>query len=286
MKKDTITTILLVLVLVIGLSLLLYPTVSDWWNTAHQSRAINNYEKQVEKLDTAAYEKVVSEAQAYNRTLLGRDNSRFQMTDQERETYNGIMDISGTGIMASIDIPSLGVTLPIYHGTSDGVLQVAVGHVEGSSLPVGGAGTHCVLSGHRGLPSAKLFTDLDKLKEGDTFEIRVLYDVLTYEIDQIKVVLPQEMDDLAITEDGDYCTLVTCTPYGINTHRLLVRGRRVENAPTEETQPEATQAAQPETRRNTMEMEKLSHVLILILALAVVLTILLIILLFTNRRKK
>ncbi len=286
MKKDTITTILLVLVLAIGLSLLLYPTVSDWWNSMHQSWAVASYQGKVVELDTSAYEKLLTEAQAYNRTLLSRDDGRFMMTDEEREAYNGILDVSGTGIMATIEIPSIGVSLPIYHGTSDGVLQIAAGHVEGSSLPVGGPGTHCALSGHRGLPSAKLFTDIDRLKEGDTFRIRVLYDTLTYEIDQIKVVLPYELEDLAIDENQDYCTLVTCTPYGINTHRLLVRGHRVENAPEEETQPEATQPTQPQIRRNTIEMEKLSHLLILVLGLAVVLTILLIILLLTGRRKK
>ncbi len=286
MKKDTITTILLVLVLVIGLSLLLYPTISDWWNAVHQSYAVTDYNSKVIAMDTSAYEKLLTDAEAYNLTLLGRDDDRFEMTDEERAEYEGILDVSGTGIMATIEIPKLDVKFPIYHGTSEGVLRIAIGHVEGSSLPVGGAGTHCVLSGHRGLPSARLFTDLDKMKEGDTFEIQVLNDRLTYQVDQIVTVLPYEMDELAIDETKDYCTLVTCTPYGINTHRLLVRGHRVENAPALETQPKETQAPQPEDTGHTMEMEKLLHLLTLILVLAAGLTVLLIILLATNRRKK
>lgn len=153
------------------------------------------------------------------------------MTEEERAEYESLLNVSGNGIIGYIEIPMIQCSLPIYHGTEESVLQIAVGHIEGSSLPTGGAGTHCVLSGHRGLPSAKLFTDLDQLAEGDTFILRILDETLTYEVDQIRTVEPYELDDLGIEEGKDYCTLVTCTPYGINTHRLLVRGRRVDNQP-------------------------------------------------------
>ncbi|MDY4970485.1 MAG: class C sortase [Lachnospiraceae bacterium] len=227
MRKH-LTTIILILVLLTGFSLLLYPTVSDYWNSFHQSRAIASYAEEVAQLDDTDYEKLWADAQAYNQTLAGKTN-RYSMSDSERETYEKLLNVSGNGIIGYIEIPSIKCSLPVYHGTDEGVLQIAVGHIEGSSLPVGGESTHCVLSGHRGLPSAKLFTDLDKLVVGDDFIIRVLDETLTYEVDQIRIVLPDELDDLEIVEGKDYCTLVTCTPYGINTHRLLVRGHRVEN---------------------------------------------------------
>jgi sortase A len=173
------------------------------------------------------YEQVLGEAKRYNDTI-AETGIRWQMTEQQKEEYENLLDISGNGIMGYIEIPRISVLLPIYHGTDDAVLQTAAGHLEGSSLPVGGEGSHCVLSGHRGLPSAKLFTDLDKLTNGDTFMLNVLDEVLTYEVDQIRIVLPSDLSDLTIEEGKDYCTLVTCTPYGINTHRLLVRGRRIE----------------------------------------------------------
>lgn len=286
MKKDKLITAVLVLVLVAGLSLLLYPTVSDWWNAVHQSYAVNDYNSKVIAMDTSAYEKLLTEAEAYNLTLLGRDNDRFGMTDEEREEYEKILDVSGTGIMATMEIPKLDVKFPIYHGTSEGVLRIAVGHVEGSSLPVGGKGTHCALSGHRGLPSARLFTDLDKMEVGDSFRIRTLYETLTYEVDQITTVLPYEMDDLAIDENEDYCTLVTCTPYGINTHRLLVRGRRVENDPALETQPAEEAPVQNPNPRRSLEMDTLTHLLVVMLALAVLLAVILIATLITDRKKK
>lgn len=227
MRKH-LSTIILILVFLIGLSLLLYPTVSDYWNSLHQSRAIASYAEHVAELDNAAYEKLWADAAAYNQTLSGKP-SRYTMTDEERAEYESLLNVSGNGILGYIEIPSIKCALPIYHGTDEAVLQIAVGHIEGSSLPVGGAGTHCVLSGHRGLPSARLFTDLDKLNLGDLFLIRVLDETLTYEVDQILIVEPDELDALEIEPGKDYCTLVTCTPYGINTHRLLVRGHRVEN---------------------------------------------------------
>lgn len=228
-KKSRLTTIILVLMLVIGLGLLAYPTFSDWWNSFHQSRAIASYMQQVASMDTKQYEKMLEEAENYNRKLLTKAN-RYTLTEEEEAEYNSILDITGTGIMGYVEIPSINVSLPIYHGFDEAVLQVAIGHLLGTSFPTGGKGTHCAISGHRGLPSAKLFTDLDQLNYGDTFLIQVLDRTLTYEVDQIRIVLPSELQDLEIDPDEDYCTLVTCTPYGINTHRLLVRGKRIENA--------------------------------------------------------
>lgn len=227
MRKH-LSTILLLLVLLIGLSLLLYPSVSDYWNSFHQSRAIATYAEQVANLNTNVYDQLWEEARAYNASLLTRFNS-YLLTDQQQEEYQRLLNVSGLGIMGYIEIPEINCSLPIYHGTDESVLQIAVGHLEWSSLPVGGESTHCVLSGHRGLPSAKLFTNLDKLQIGNTFLLRVLDEVLTYEVDQILIVEPQDTAALLIEEGKDYCTLVTCTPYGINTHRLLVRGHRIEN---------------------------------------------------------
>ena len=221
------STLLLIGIFIIGLSLLLYPTVSDYWNSFHQTRAIAAYTDVVENLDDESYEKMLEEAHAYNNTLTN-SNNRVILTEEE-ETYESLLDITGTGIMGYIEIPSIRCSLPIYHGTDDAVLQIAAGHVPGSSLPVGGESTHCVLSGHRGLPSAKLFTDLDELTVGDIFVLHVLDEVLTYEVDQIHIVEPEDLDLLGIEEGQDLCTLVTCTPYGINSHRLLVRGHRIEN---------------------------------------------------------
>lgn len=224
--KRHFTNFILVLVFLAGLSLLLYPTVSDWWNSMHQSRAIVSYTEEVAKVDPAIYTAARESANAYNETLIGH-MTRFEMTDEERLLYEQELNLTGNGIMGIIEIPGLQIEFPIYHGTSEPVLQVAIGHIEGTSLPVGGEGTHCALSGHRGLPSARLFTDLDRLVVGDTFLLHVLEETLTYQVDQISIVLPYELENLAIEEGKDYCTLVTCTPYGINSHRLLVRGRRI-----------------------------------------------------------
>ena len=214
--------------MIAGLSLLLYPSVSDYWNSFHQTQAIASYAEEVSGLNEVEYDKLWAEAQEYNEKLAKQD-SIFMLPEAQKKEYTKLLDISGTGIMGYIEIPSIRCSLPIYHGTEESALQIAVGHLEWSSLPVGGESTHCVLSGHRGLPSAKLFTNLDQLKEGDVFLLRVLDEVLTYEVDQILIVEPQETDSLTIEEGKDLCTLVTCTPYGINTHRLLVRGHRIEN---------------------------------------------------------
>ena len=227
-KTDRLTTVILVLILIAGVCLLLYPSVSDYWNSFHQTQAIATYAEEVAGLDEDRYEAVWQAAKEYNAALLQREN-HFILTDGQKADYEQQLDVSGVGVMGYVEIPSIKCSLPIYHGTDEAVLQIAVGHLEWSSLPTGGESTHCVLSGHRGLPSARLFTDLDKLETGDVFMLRVLDEVLTYEVDQILIVEPQETQALQIVEGEDYCTLVTCTPYGVNTHRLLVRGHRIEN---------------------------------------------------------
>lgn len=229
MKKH-LSTVILILVFLVGLSLLLYPTVSDYWNSLHQSRAIASYAENVAGLDDDRYDQLWAQAQEYNAGISRRSN-RFVLSDAEREQYTRTLDVSGSGIMGYVEIPEIKCSLPIYHGTDEAALQIATGHIEWTSLPVGGEGTHCVISGHRGLPSAKLFTNLDQLELGDTFLLRVLDETLTYQVDQILIVEPDETDALYIVEGEDLCTLVTCTPYGVNTHRLLVRGHRIENQP-------------------------------------------------------
>ena len=225
--KNKLTTILLILALFAGLSLLLYPTVSDW-NSLHASQAVADYAENVRNLEAEKYEQVLQDAKSYNQ-MLPYKQTTFALSEEEKEAYDALLDISGTGVMGYIEIPTVNISLLVYHGTEDAVLQIAVGHLEWSSLPVGGESTHCVLSGHRGLPSAKLFTNLDKLVAGDKFIMRVLDEVLTYEVDQILIVEPTDVSTLMIEAGKDLCTLVTCTPYGINSHRLLVRGHRIEN---------------------------------------------------------
>lgn len=226
-NKNRITTVLLALVFLAGLSLLLYPTVSDYWNSFHASRAVAAYAQEVADLNGAEYDRLLEAARDYNARVPERSNT-FALTEAEQAEYQSLLNMDGTGIMGYIEIPNIKLSLPIYHGTEDSVLQIAVGHLDWSALPVGGEGTHCVLSGHRGLPSAKLFTNLDQLREGDTFTLRVLDEVLCYEVDQIRIVEPQDTAALLPEPGQDLCTLVTCTPYGVNTHRLLVRGHRIE----------------------------------------------------------
>lgn len=226
--KKNLSTIILLLILLVGISLLLYPTLSDYWNSFHQSRAIATYAEAVAEIDDDLYADMWNLAVKYNRELYRRQN-QWAMTDEEIEEYESLLNIGGNGIMGYIEIPEINVSLPIYHGVDEAVLQIAVGHLPETSLPVGGLGSHCVISGHRGLPSAKLFTNLDQLVEGDIFIMRVLDETLTYEVDQILIVEPEDVSALAIEQGKDLCTLVTCTPYGINSHRLLVRGHRIEN---------------------------------------------------------
>ena len=232
-KKHGITIILL-LVFLIGAGFIAYPSFADWWNSFHQSRAVASYAEAVAEINTEEYERSLRMAHLYNR-LLAKKGILWNPDEKQLKEYERQLNIGANGILGYIDIPKINVMLPIYHGIDDSVLQVAIGHLPGTSLPVGGAGTHCLVSGHRGLPSARLFTDIDKLVTGDTFIITVLNQTLTYEVDQIDVVLPTEVSTLQIEEGKDYVTLVTCTPYGINTHRLLVRGHRIKNADGEAT---------------------------------------------------
>ncbi|NMM95135.1 class C sortase [Bifidobacterium oedipodis] len=228
-----------VVLLVAGIGLLAYPSVSDWWNRLHQSYAVASYIERADDMTARERERLLEEAHAYNERLLesaeGNQSARWNDLlrangDEEAlKRYESVLDITGTGIMGYVTVPKLKVRLPIYHGTDDAVLQIAVGHLPGSSLPVGGVGTHAVVSGHTGLPSARLLTGLDELAEGDTFAFHVLDGTYTYEVDHVSVVLPDELDDLDIVPGKDYATLVTCTPYGVNSHRLLVRGHRIPN---------------------------------------------------------
>ena len=274
MKKRTGSpiTLLLILILLAGVSLLLYPTVSDYWNSFHQSRAIASYAEQVANIDDAQYEELWDAARDYNQSLLHRPND-FILSDEQQEIYKSLLDFGGNGIMGYIEIPMIDVMLPIYHGTEESVLQIAVGHLDWTSLPVGGAGSHCVLSGHRGLPSARLFTDLDKLKVGDVFMLHVLNEILTYEIDQILIVEPQDTDPLLIEPGKDLCTMITCTPYGINSHRMLVRGHRIESQ------------EEPKDIRITADAVRIEPLMVAPIVAVPILLVLLIILLLPKQKK-
>lgn len=272
MKKH-LSTIILILVFLTGLSLLLYPSVSDYWNSLHQSRAIASYANNVAALDDDTYKQMWEAARAYNSRLAEKEKPLL-MSAQETAEYETLLDVSGSGIMGYIEIPEIKVSLPVYHGVDEGVLQVAVGHIPGTSLPVGGTGTHSVLSGHRGLPSAKLFTNLDQLREGDLFLLRVLDEILTYEVDQILIVEPHQLEALSIDPVEDYCTLVTCTPYGVNTHRLLVRGHRIENQ------------ADSSSIRITADAMQIDAVLVAPVVAAPILLVLLVWLLIKYRKKR
>lgn len=212
-----------------GVVLLLYPSVANYWNSFHQSRAIMGYNEAVSSMSTEDLDAYIEAAREYNSRLAER-GMRWFMTDAEKAEYDSLLDIEGTGIMGYISMPKFHIRAPIYHGTDETILQIAIGHLEASSLPVGGESTHTLVSGHRGLPSARLFTDIDRIREGDTWTITVLNQTFTYECDQIRIVEPDDLSDLRIEEGEDLCTLITCTPYGINTHRLLIRGHRVPNA--------------------------------------------------------
>lgn len=218
--------IVLVLGFLVGISLLLYPTISDYWNSKTQTRAIVNYESVLQKLTPEDYSDIFEQAYDYNRRLFQQEDPLlyFDMV----EGYYDALNVAGDGMIGYLMIERIGVELPVYHGTTADVLNIGVGHLEGSSLPVGGENTHSIMSAHRGLPSAKLFTDLDRVEIGDTFRVVILDQILTYQVDQIKIITPREIADLEIIPGKDHCTLFTCTPYGINTHRLLVRGIRIE----------------------------------------------------------
>ncbi len=239
-KNSKRTTVILVIVFLVGLSVMLYPAVSNWWNTKVQSRVVADYQKAVNEMDSSDPDKVegiLKRAHEYNKAL---SKLSAPLYDYEQvPDYDNILDITGTGVMAIVNIPQIGLELPVYHGTSEGVLNVAVGHLQGTSLPVGGKGTHAVISAHRGLPSAELFSYLDKLVVGDEFTVTVLKEVLTYEVEEINIVLPGDHHLLSADPESDLLTLMTCTPYGVNTHRLLVRARRVSDRAPADADPQS-----------------------------------------------
>lgn len=272
--RKNLSTLLLLAALLLGLCLLVYPTFSDWWNSLHQSRAIATYTENVAQIDNSHYDKILEDAHAYNEALAALPSREWNLTEAQLEQYTATMDVTGTGIMCYIEIPKIKCNLPIYHGVEDTVLQIAIGHIPGSSLPIGGESTHAVLSGHRGLPSARLFTDLDKLVVGDVFLLHVLDETLTYEVDQILIVEPYDLSSLEIIPGEDLVTLVTCTPYGINTHRLLVRGHRIETA------------AEAHTVRVSADAVQIDPTLVAPVVAAPMLLILFILLLIPKRRPK
>lgn len=228
--KNRKTTVILLIAFFVGLSVLLYPSISSYWNAKTQSEAIVDYESMLSQFKPEDYTAIFEEADVYNQKLLQLKEPLVDYT--QLTEYNSILDISGTGMMGYITIPKISQELPVYHGTSDSVLSVAVGHLEGTSLPVGGKSTHSVVSAHRGLPTAVLFTHLDRMEIGDIFYFTILDRTITYEVDQIRIVEPNDTGLIRIVEDKDYCTLLTCTPYGINTQRLLVRGHQVDLSQT------------------------------------------------------
>lgn len=232
-RRVTFLDVFVMLMVVVGFVILMYPSMANVWNDAHQSRIIRDYSKAVEGLSFRDYTDVIQAARDYNKRLIGNSN-RFMPDEADLAEYNSLLDITGTGVMGYVNIPKIDTKLAVYHGVDDVVLQVAAGHIVGSSLPVGGPGTHVAISGHRGLTSAALFTYLDKLEVGDKFYIQVLDEIMAYEIDNIDVVLPDDLELLAIESESDQCTLITCTPYGVNSHRLLVRGTRVDYMPEEQ----------------------------------------------------
>ena len=227
--KKHLLTVLMFAGLAVGAGLLLYPSVANYWNSFHQTRAIMSYSDVVSQMDTADYERILKNARAYNKRL-GQNGIQWIMSDAQKQDYQSQLKIEGSDVMGYVSIPKIHVRLPIYHGTDEAVLQTSIGHLEPTSLPVGGKSSHCSVSGHRGLPSARLFTDLDKMKEGDTWTMTVLNETVTYEVDQIRIVEPADLSNLMIEKKKDFATLITCTPYGINTHRLLIRGHRIPNA--------------------------------------------------------
>ena len=226
--RKNLMTVLMGAGMLVGIVLLLYPSVANYWNSFHATRAIASYTEAVRNLSKEDYKSILDEAHKYNERL-AETGMRWNISDEELEEYRRQLNVDDTGIMCYVSLPKFHIRCPIYHGTDEAVLQVAIGHLEASSLPVGGESTHTLISGHRGLPSARLFTDIAKVKEGDVWTITTLNETLTYECDQIRVVLPDDLSELQIKEGEDLCTLITCTPYGINTHRLLVRGHRIPN---------------------------------------------------------
>lgn len=269
--KKNLVSLILIVIMMAGCSLIAYPTAANWWNSFHQTGMVASYASAVSDMSHEEYERMLSEAEEYNAEL-SRNGINWYLSDEQMIKYNSLLNINDSGAMGYIDIPKIRVQLPIYHGTDDTVLQIALGHIAGSSFPVGGESSHCVISGHRGLPSARLLTDIDDLLVGDTWTLNILDQTLTYEVDQIRVVSPSNVSDLEIEQGKDYCTLVTCTPYGINTHRLLVRGHRIANIQG--------------NARVTADALLINKEYVAPFVAVPILTILLIILLITTRKKK
>ena len=227
-KKKRLPDVMLGALFLVGVLILTYPIVSDYWNSIQQGRAVARYDDEVAKMTPEDFSAMWREVEAYNREIAS-STAGFHLSDEQFERYNSLLNLAGAGMMGHIEIAKLGIDLPVYHTVEDPVLQTGIGHIPGSSLPAGGEDTHVLLSGHRGLPTSTLFTNLDKLGEGDLFTLHVLDRALTYQVDQIRIVEPHEVQDLDVVDGQDYVTLITCTPYAINTHRLLVRGHRVDN---------------------------------------------------------
>ncbi|MCC8131973.1 MAG: class C sortase [Oscillospiraceae bacterium] len=271
--KRSWATFGLTLVLLLGLAIVIYPSFSNWWNSRVQSRAMASYDEAVSSMSEADYSEYFEAAYAYNEAIAKLGSATSISNPGLIEGYSNILNVSGTGVMGYITIEKIGVELPIYHGTSASVLQIAAGHLEGTSLPVGGESTHAVISAHRGLPSATLFTHLDQMEVGDTFTITILNEVLTYEVDQISIIYPNELETIYIEDGQDYVTLMTCTPYGINTQRLMVRGHRIE-----------TEAAK-KTIKVTAEAYKIDTILVSV-CVAIPMVIILFIIVSLPRKKK
>ena len=227
--RKNLLTVIIVLAMLVGVGLLLYPSIANYWNTFHQTRAIMSYNETVSNLSQKDYDKILKAARKYNRKL-GKTGIQWTMSKEQKAEYKKQLAVDDSGIMGYVSLPKFHIKVPIYHGTEETVLQIAIGHLEQTSLPVGGKSSMCAISGHRGLPSARLFTDLDKVKEGDTWTMTILNETVTYECDKINIVEPEDLSHIQIEKGKDFCTLITCTPYGINTHRLLIRGHRIPNA--------------------------------------------------------
>lgn len=274
-KKNIIIIACFIIAMLLGAGLVLYPLIAVVHDEQVQSTIQTEYEEKIEQLDTSEFDEALKQAQEYNQTLA---NVQIQSAD-DLETlpkYEDLLNLAGNGIMGYIEIPIIQVNLPIYHGTTGSVMEKGAGHMLGTSLPVGGTGTHAVISAHCGMSTAKLFTDLDKLKEGDLFFITVCNEKLAYEVDDIKTVVPSDVDAIQIEADKDIVTLITCTPYGVNTHRLLVSGHRVEMTEEEITNTEESIEPEPSTWMQRYEQGIFIGILISLAVLLLLLVVLLI----------
>ena len=284
--KKRLPSILVGLLFLVGLGIMIYPTVSNQWNTYRQNKLISNYEKIVDDMSDEDFSQEWQNAQAFNETISGNnvfaDVFGEKPKDSENSEYNRVLKVNNEGNMGVISIPEINIKLAIYHGTSDDVLQTGVGHINGSKLPIGGESTHCVLAAHRGLPSAELFTDIDQLQTGDKFYLHILDKVLAYEVDQILPMVDKDdhqtlQNALSITEGQDYVSLFTCTPYGVNSHRLIVRGHRVEYNGEED--------VKQSVGDRMLESIKNYYMLILVLGLSITILVIIIMRYVFNKKK-